>query len=97
VKVHLTATACRHLRAIHDYIAKDSAHYADRMVDRILRCAQQLADFPMLGAVVEKYEQDDVREILQHPYRIIYRVKPDQVDVLAVIHGARQLPRSLES
>jgi toxin ParE1/3/4 len=42
--------------------------------------------------MVQEYERDDVREVLEYPYRIIYRIKPDQIDVLAVVHGARELP-----
>ena len=36
-------------------------------------------------------DADEVREIIEEPYRIIYRVKPNQVDIIAVIHGARNL------
>ena len=39
-----------------------------------------------------EYDADDIRELIEKPYRIIYRIKPDQIDVLAVIHGARLLP-----
>jgi toxin ParE1/3/4 len=42
--------------------------------------------------VVIEYESPDVRELIERPYRIIYRVKADQVDVSAVIHGARLPP-----
>lgn len=49
----------------------------------------------MLGAVVEKYQDDSIREVVQYHYRIIYRALPERIDVLAVIHGARQLPRTL--
>jgi plasmid stabilization system protein ParE len=31
---------------------------------------------------------------LEGPYRIIYCIKPDQVDVLAVIHAAQEIPLS---
>jgi len=31
---------------------------------------------------------DQIREILSGPYRIIYRVRSDRIDVLAVIHGS---------
>jgi toxin ParE1/3/4 len=32
-----------------------------------------------------------IREVIEGPYRIIYYVKPDQIDVLAVLHGAQEL------
>lgn len=34
----------------------------------------------------------EIREILEGPYRIIYRVHPGRVRILAVVHGARTLP-----
>ena len=62
------------------------------MIDRITRRAEQCGKWPLAGARVPEYEQDDVREVLQRPYRIIYQVRASQVDIVAVIHGARLLP-----
>ncbi len=45
--------------------------------------------------MVAEYAPEDIREIFEKPYRIIYRTLPDRVDVLAVIHGARRLPHSI--
>ena len=92
MRVHWTQAALRHLLAIHEHIARDSGVYALRMVDRLTRRAEQLARFPLLGRRVPEYEEPDIREVIEKPYRIIYRVKADQVDVLAVMHGARLLP-----
>ncbi len=92
MKLNWTEAARAHLAAIHAYISHDSARYADAMVDRITRRVEQCRDWPMAGARVPEYDSDDVREVLEHPYRIIYRVRPSQVDVVAVIHGARLLP-----
>jgi plasmid stabilization system protein ParE len=33
-----------------------------------------------------------MREVIERPYRIIYRIKAEQIDILAVIHGAQVLP-----
>ena len=90
--VHWTDTAIEHLIGIHEYIASDSPQYALRTVDRITGRSKQLAAHPFSGAMVPEYEQRDIREVIERPYRIIYRVKPDQIDVLAVIHGAHLLP-----
>lgn len=49
----------------------------------------------MSGRSVPEYEADDIREIIENPYRIIYRIKSDQIDVLAVIHCAQLLPEHL--
>ena len=74
--------------AIYAHIALDSPAYAKRMVDRLTRRSQQIADFPISGRRVPECDVDQIREVIEGPYRIIYRIKPDQIDVVAVIHGA---------
>lgn len=90
--VNWTANAQTHLAAIRDYIAANSPRYAQNMVDRITRRTMQLESFPLSGGMVTEYEDPSIRELIEYPYRIIYKVYNDRVDVLAVIHGARELP-----
>jgi plasmid stabilization system protein ParE len=61
------------------------------MVDRITGRSQQITDFPFSGRKVPEYDLEKIREVIEGPYRLIYHIKPDQIDVLAVIHGARDL------
>jgi len=96
MKVHWTDTAEGHLNALYAYIAQDSPEYAKRMVDRLTRRSQQIADFPFSGRRVPEYDIDQIREVIEGSYRIIYHIKPDQIDVLAVIHGAMDVFRSSE-
>ncbi len=69
-------------------IAQDSPEYARRMVDRLTRRSQQIAKFPFSGRRVPEYDVDEIREVIEGVFRIIYHIKSDQIDVLAVIHGA---------
>ena len=89
MKVVWTATAQDHLDAIYAYIAQDSPQYALRMVDRLTRRSQQVADTPFSGRRVPEYDLEQIREIIEGTYRIIYYIKPDQIDILAVLHSAR--------
>ena len=93
MKVHWTNTAQGHLDAIYAYIAQDSPAYAKRLVDRLTRRSQQIIDFPMSGRRVPEYEMDQIREIIEGQYRIIYYITPDQIDVLAVIHASQNILR----
>ena len=90
MNIHWTAAARRHLRAIHDYIARDSPFYARRMVARILDHSEQIGRFPESGRVVPEYLGGGVREVFEDPYRIMYRIEKDAIHVIAVVHGARQ-------
>ncbi|PKN77380.1 MAG: type II toxin-antitoxin system RelE/ParE family toxin [Deltaproteobacteria bacterium HGW-Deltaproteobacteria-10] len=96
MKVHWTNSAERHLEAIFKQIAQNSPEYAKRMVDRITRRSQQIAEYPISGRRVSEYDFHQIREVIEGPYRIIYHIKSDQVDVLAVIHGAMNILHSSE-
>jgi toxin ParE1/3/4 len=92
MRVVWTANAKRQLAEIHQYIAANSPQYAKAMIDRITARSVQLATFPMSGAVMVEYADPKIRELIEGTYRIIYRVRPESVEVLAVVHGARNLP-----
>jgi toxin ParE1/3/4 len=91
MKVHWTETAQAHLDAIYAYIAQDSPPFAKRTVGRLTRRSQQIEKFPCSGRRVPEYDIDPTREVFEGSYRIIYYVKFDQIDILAVIHGAMNL------
>ena len=93
MNVHWTDTAQAHLDGIYQYIAQNSPEYAKRMVDRLTRRSQQIGSFPLSGRPVPEYQLEQIREVIEGQYRIIYYIKPDQVDVLAVIHAARNILR----
>ena len=62
------------------------------MVDKITHRSLQIAAHPLSGRKVPEYDSEAIRELIEQPYRVIYRIKQDQIDVLAVIHGAQLLP-----
>jgi plasmid stabilization system protein ParE len=92
VRVHWTHTTIQHLLAIHERIARDAPLYAQRIVDRLTSRSEQSATFPQSGRIVPKHGTPDIREVIERPYRIIYRIKAAQIDVLAVVHSAQLLP-----
>ena len=78
MNVEWTDTALRHLDAIHGYIAQNSPAYAKRMVDRLTRRSQQIAESPLSGRMVPEYGTSQIREVVEGAYRIIY-IRPDQM------------------
>lgn len=92
MKVHWTDLAVKHLADIDEYIARTSPPYALRMVDRLTRRSQQIGSFLESGRVVPRKNDQNLREVFEGPYRIVYRIKADQIDVVAVIHGSRKWP-----
>ena len=95
MKVRWTHRSTRHLVEIYEYIAQDSPLYAKRIIDQLSRRSEHLGTHPKSGRKVPEYESEDIREVIEGRYRIIYRVMPNQIDILAVIHSARMPPSDI--
>lgn len=83
----------RDLAGIFSFIAKESPDFAIRQVEEIVQATQILRQFPSIGRMVTEIEEASYRELIQYPYRIIYRtgVNQNQVLILAVHHSRRKL------
>lgn len=93
MRIEWTDPALADLIHIRDYIAQDSPIYAKQFVRRIFNATDKLADFPRIGREVPEASDaaEEVREIIYQGYRIIYWIVVDRVQILAVIHGTRDL------
>ena len=90
--VKWTAHAKAQLRHVYDYIAEDSHLYARRVSEELVRKTISLDELPRIGHKVPELNEDAVRELGLHGYRIIYEIKSQNlVEVLAVIHKRRHL------
>jgi addiction module RelE/StbE family toxin len=83
------ARALRHIEAIHDYIARDDPAAAIRVLRRIEYSVARLAILPFSGrpGVVAGTR---VLVVPGLPYVVIYRVRKDEVHIIAVLHTARR-------
>jgi len=86
-------SAHRDLEAIAEYIARDSEHYAAVVVREMIEAGRSLGEHAHRGQVVPEFQDQDLRELLVRPYRLIYRIDGGVVLVLAVIHGAQRWRR----
>jgi toxin ParE1/3/4 len=90
-----TSPARADLREIRNYIAPDSLRYARLTVQRIIAAVTRLRQFPLSGRIVPELERADIREVIQGNFRIVYRVKPGLIEILAVVHAARAFPSNI--
>jgi toxin ParE1/3/4 len=76
-------------------IAVDSESAADRLLTRIYDAEQRLAEFPHMGR--ERPDiAPDARSWGVGAYLILYRIAPDAVEVIRILHGARDLGEALD-
>jgi toxin ParE1/3/4 len=74
-----------------EYIARDSRPYAIALLDAARDAARSLSLFPARGRRTPEIGEESVREVFVQSYRLIYEVHAETIDVLAFVHGARDL------
>lgn len=81
------------LDSIAEFIARDSPRYAAVFVRTALETAERCGEFPEAASIVPEFDSPLLRERLIFRYRMIYRVAgPAGVEIVAIVHGTRQLP-----
>jgi len=88
--ITLTVAARQDLLAIWAYIATDNVAAADRVLDTLDARMQRLADHPLLGPARLDIAPD-LRYLVSDNYLILYRILPDAVEIVRILHGARNL------
>jgi toxin ParE1/3/4 len=89
MKLVFTDEAKADLLQIGEWIAEDNPPRALTFVDELeTRCAR-LTAMPRAYPLVSRHENSGVRRVSHGNYLIFYRVTADAVEILHVLHGAR--------
>jgi plasmid stabilization system protein ParE len=96
VKVRWSRRALWDLREIGGFISRDSPQAARRWVGRLQERAKKAAFMPRAGRMVPELNLEQIREVLIGNYRIVYRLKPQEIEILTVFEGHRLFPLTLE-
>ena len=91
LEVKWSPEATEDLESIAEYIARDSEFYARAVVSEILSVSRKVGEFPLIGRIVPEIGDEGIRERFIYSYRLVYRVEPDRILIVAVIHGRRLL------
>ncbi len=91
MKVIWSQRALQDVEHIRDYIAQDSPVYAQPFIERLLYATRHLAQFPQSGRAMAEANDQNIRELIYHGYRIIYRISPQVIEIVLVVHGSRDL------
>jgi plasmid stabilization system protein ParE len=91
MKVEWSDSARDDLDDLVRYISRDSGFYARRFAERVVLATRRLQAFPESGRMIPETEDKALREIIVQGYRVMYRLEPDRVLVLAVMHGSRDV------
>lgn len=93
MKVAWTRGALQDLTDIGRFVASDDPSAARTLTARLKTRANRVARFPYAGRIVPEFEREDLRELVEGNYRIVYRIRRRQIHILTVFEGHRQMPR----
>lgn len=81
---------------IIDRIGRDSPEAALRWLEGLEERLRLLPGMPEQGRVVPEWYDPSVREIIHPPYRVLYEVRRETVEVLTVHHEKQHLEPELD-
>jgi toxin ParE1/3/4 len=82
--------ALNDLEEIIIYIAEDSEDNAKLFVASMIDSIETMSAFPYSGRIVPELKNEKIREKIFNKYRIIYRINSEIMEVVRVLHNARE-------
>lgn len=96
VSIEWTKEADSDINEILFYLSKSSLQYASSLLENIDESINHLKKFPLVGRRVPESDNENDREILLTPYRLLYRyfASEHKIFIMMIIHGSRHLKPS---
>ena len=92
MKIYWSPLAVERLEEIYDYILNDSVSAAQNLIENIFNKVESLSDNSERGRVVPESNREDVRELFEGEYRIIYKLESKKLFVLTIRNFKQLLP-----
>jgi toxin ParE1/3/4 len=93
----LSIAAQRDFHAISNWISEDSPQAAVRFQRSVLRAAQHIGNYPMIGVARPDWSKRPLRilPLRRFPYVLVYDSNQSPTMILRILHTARDLPNVL--
>jgi toxin ParE1/3/4 len=88
--ISFAESALRDLEEVRTwYVEQGVPEVGTRLVQGVLQRIQVLAEHPDIGRVVPEFDQPFLRELIQPPFRIVYRRDPQRLRIVRVWRSER--------
>ena len=97
-QVEWTSNAKKDLLNIVGYIKKENVSAARDVYERIKEKARSSNMFPLRGRVVPELQKEGItiyREMIAHPWRVIYKIENETVYIMAVFDSRQNVEELL--
>ena len=84
MKIVWSPLSFERLEDIYEFIAKEDSSVANKLIKRIFLRVESLSKYPERGRKVPEVNRNEIREIFEAEYRIIYKIEPKKIIVLTI-------------
>ncbi len=92
MKITITDSAYEDLADIKDhYTLEGVEHIGVQHVNDIFELIENLSEHPQMGRIVPEFGLTSIRELIHPPYRIVYLLKADEIQIIRVWRSERLL------
>ena len=91
MKLFITPEARLDLEAIGNWIAKDNPRRAVSFLEELESACAEILNYPEKYPLAPQYEDRGLRRKVHGTYLIFYRVMSTQVEIIHILHGAKNL------
>src|SRR2546422_3846264 len=87
-----TERAANDLESVIEFFAKNSVAYAEQLHGRVMAKVRMLSHSPRLGRSVPEFADENIRELIVPPLRVIYVLREGACTIARIMHSSRDLP-----
>ncbi len=92
IKISFAVSARHDLEDVLEYYNEQKVpHIGKRLVAKVIKEIELLADHPEIGRVVPEFGKDFLRELIRPPFRIVYRKDKNNIRIVRVWRSERLL------
>ena len=92
MKIFWSPLAVERLEDIYEYISKENVSAAQKIINKIFKKVETLSKYPGRGRKVPEANREEIREVFESEYRIIYRAETKKIFILTIRNFKQLLP-----
>lgn len=84
MKIVWSPLSYERLENIYEFISDKDTVAAKKLINRIFERVESLSKYPERGRKVPEINRNEIREIFESEYRIIYKIEPKKIIILTI-------------
>ena len=90
IKISFAVSALHDLEGVLAYYNEQKVpHVGKRLIEKVIKDIELLADHQEIGRVVPEFCNDFLRELIRPPFRIVYRQDKNNIRIVRVWRSVR--------